>query len=899
MFGDFINDNDLDIHDHKSPAFESRSFHQEGYRIVTSTILNHMNTLIIDPDLDVRKAASDALATLALYIKPEDIAAMILTIPLRLTHSKNNGNNESSNGTAGVATAGTKQNNDSAANDDLHITATNLLGDIASLDSNQIPPSLVAQYITPSIVSICEHASFRVRRAAVQALPRVVHGSSIIDIEQNLLPCFERLSEDDMYRVRKSVGECLVDMSRSLMLLPSSPLAKESTTGNDDDGDKYSNLSEVEVMEAMMSMRRQKLVPICTKLLVDENKLVRNGMMQFLGPFIASFYPLTGGRNKVNKYNNNKNSESGIINMLSDSGKENRVGGMGVQFFPHANGMVSRLNPDSISEPASTKKDSTENHQDYLLDSKEHLESLLPTFLEKCHNDAKSLVMILHHREAIPVSTKDAKIVIDQLLPPYVELSTITTGDDNVDAEMRVYCAYSLPAVVLLLGKDGWDRSLKNCFLALITGQHDGNNAMSVPLPVKRCLASSFHTVCHVLGQQVLKGSSEDKSSKIDLLSIFENHFLRDTDDTVRLNVIRNLTSFLSLLSFSKRSKYLPMLYEIITGDAMLASKRKNALNPMILNWRQRDMIAQILPNLIILFKPSQVRQYIWPIVKILMSDSVNLVRENVEWSIPIIIRCYETKKCRYDNDDIDVAAKFSSEACNEVFVFLKATLLDNKPPSASSSTSVSYGKTKTSGSFSKRQSYCRVLTAIALILRLNDKEKRRQRKKEQREEKLDFPPHAFYNLSSDEYRHVYRVLQDLLLPSAIVMKDDRVTNVRLALAKCLRAMPPEIRDNGEVGVVLSTLEEEIQTWEGGGGQYIDGSSPNPPVVSPTKSSPTNNGTSLKKKSPAIRSQEDDVNADEATQRAIERGIQQAEEDEQRIKQKGTDGDDSTSLASI
>lgn len=892
MFGD-ITDDDFDIHDHKSKQFQTRSFNDEGYRIVTSTILNHLNTLITDPDVDVRKAASDALATLALYIKPDDIGAMILPIPLRLAHSANNNDNQNSAG------PGSKQNekesgNNSTFNDDFHITATNLLGDIASLDSNQIPPSLVSQFISPAILSLCKHSSFRVRRAAVQALPRVVHGSSIDDIEKNLLPCFQRLSNDEMYRVRKSVGECLVDMSRSLMLLPSSPNSAKPTVGGED---KYSKMNENEVMEVMMSMRRTKLVPICTKLLADSNKFVRNGMMQFLGPFIASFYPLAGGNSNVNQYNKTNYYDSGIINMLSDERKENRIGGMGVQFFPHANGMVSRLNPTSISAPAVAKKESSTNSVDYPLDSKEHLESLLPPFLEKCHNDAKSLVMILHHRERFPISKADAKIVFDTLLPPYVELSTITTGDENIDAEMRVYCAYSLPAVILLLGKNGWDNSLKKCFLALITGQTGVEDPSTVPLPVKRCLASSFHTICHVLGQQALKGSSEEKSSKTDLLSIFETHFLRDTDDTVRLNVIRNLPSFLSLLSFSKRSKYLPILYEIITGDAMLASKRKNALNPMILNWRQRDMIAQIIPNLIILFKPSQVRQYIWPLVKILMSDPVNLVKENVEWSIPIIIRCYETKKCKYDNDDIDVASKFSSEACNEVFVFLKATLLDNKPPSASSSsTSVSYAKIKTSGSFSKRQSYCRVLTAVSLILRLNDKEKRRLRKKEIKDETLDFPPHSFYNLSSDEYRHVYNVLQGLLLPSAIVMKDDRVTNVRLALAKCLRVMPPNIRDNGEVSVILSTLEEEIHTWQGGGGQYIDGNGPANSSPSKASTSTKTGGSATKKKPSPIPTSA----GDDATQRAIERGIQQAEEDEQRLKQKKViEGDDSTSMASI
>lgn len=868
MFGD---DADFDPNDNSQR--HARKYNEEGYRIVTSTILNHMNVLITDADIDVRKAASDALASLALYIKTNDVASTIMPIPLRLLHENiNSSNNDNNNNNSSNVTKQTEKNDE---NDDFLITATNLLGDIASLDSTQIPPALVAQYITPTIVSLSQHASFRVRRATVQSLPRVIHGSSINDMERNLIPCFVKLSEDDVYRVRKSVGECLVDMSRSLMLLPYLPKAREKDP-------IYSKMNNEQILEVVMEMRRHKLVSICMKLLKDSNKFVRNGMMQFLGPFIASFYLLEGKRNKID--GNDSTNTHGIVKILDGENKENKVGGISVQFFPHADGMVSRLNPSSISA-AAIKKYKTSKATNGTEDEKsaQYWESMLPQFLEKSYNDAKSLVLILRHKKRYPTSRKDIKIVTEKLLQPYVDLASAAFGDENVDAEMRVYCAYSLPAVVLLLGQDGWHTSLKKCFLELIMGNNGSalsEESISVPLPVKRCLASSFHTICHVLGSDALKGSEKD------LLPIFESSFLRDGDDTVRLNIIRNLPSFFSLLSHSKRSKYLPVLYEIITGDAMLASKRKNAMNPMILNWRQRDMIAQIIPNLIILYKPSQVREYIWPIVKILMSDSVNHVREHVEWSIPVILRCYETKKCKFDCDDISAASKFSAEACNEVFVFLKATLLDSNPNANQSN---GFVKVKTSGSFSKRQSYCRVLCAVALILRLNDREIRRQRRKDLK----DLPLHPFYNLSSDEHTHVYHILRELLLPSAIVMKDDRVTNVRLALAKCLRVMPKLIRDQGEVKVVLSTLEDEIYTWEGGGGQYIDGIKPSPP--SPSSKQSKHESLAVNQLKTNISPKRPISIAD--AQAAIERGRLRAEEDEMHLRPDY--GDEDGTLASI
>lgn len=825
MFGD---DKKFNLEDKSS--IKNRVYNEDGYKIVTNTILNHINNLITDPDMDVRKATSDILATLALYIKPDDVPSMILPIPLRLARDGNI--------RVGGAIKLHAEKEDNGV-DELRITACNLLGDIATLDPDQVSPLVVARYITPAIISLCENNSFRVRRASVQALPRIVNGSTIADAHRNLLPCFARMSEDEMYRVRKSAGECLVDMSRSLMLLPTCAASTElSDTDLEEEGEKRSSFSSMdrnELKEAMRELRRRTLIPICTHLLKDSNKLVKHGMMQFLGPFIASFYPLEGGLD-------DSKEDDGIINLLGKSDKDVSVGGMGTQFFPHANGMVSRLNPSNVSsvitkEPSPTEPPST--------DSMEYFESRLPIFLEKYHNDAKSLAHILNHRDKHPVSQNDAIAVDRYLLPSYVDLATIHTGDENIDAEMRVYCAYSLPAVVLLLGKSGWDKSLRDCFLALTIGwdgksvENDGSETIQpVPLPVKRCLASSFHSLCHMLGPYSLKATSEIKAKKRDLLSIFEMQFLRDTDDTVRLNVIRNLPSFLALLSHSKRSKFLPILYEIITSDAMLASKRKNALNPILLNWRQRDMIAQILPNLIMLYKPRQIRQYLWPILKVLLADSVNLVRENAEWSLPVLFRRYELKNCQNELDDTNSpslsteATRFSVEACDEILVHLKLTLLDNKALASTKANSLS-----SCGAFSKRQGYCRVLAATALALRLNSKDRRRK--------PLDgsLSSHPFYNLNSDEYRHIYRLLKEYLLPPGVVMRDDKVTNVRLTLLKTLRIVPPEIRDHGEVSIVLNTLEEEVQTWEGGGGQYLNGGGPDSPSRPSSASHATENTT--------------------------------------------------------
>lgn len=870
MFGDDPNfDPKARLSDHRTPPI----YNDGGYAIATVKLVSYMNTLLSDPDIDVRKAASDALATLALYIRSKDIPSVILRIPLRLVQDDK-------------VRKTPKQTDKSSESfsDDLCITACHLLADVASVSPEQVTPFMVSKHISPTIRNLCKHDNFRVRRAAVQALPRVISGSTLDDVTSTLIPAFVQLGMDESYRVRKSVGECLVDVSRSLMLLTKgkhtlTTIDDEASNSGDHDNRKTGEMSKRELKIAMRRLRRDSLTPICTKLLQDNHKAVKYGMLQFLGPFIASFYPLDDGDDEVDGDDND-----GIIGIL-DGNKDNEVGGMGSQFFPHANGMVTRLNPESVSSPVTMPGiiQAQVQEKTFSPNSKEYLESLLPEFLEKRHNDAKSLVSILRHREKTKIDQDDIAMIESKLLPSYVELANINTGDENSDAEMRVYCAYSLPAVVLLLGSDGWEKSLKTCFLKLLIGSNDtlrnkdtAASASIVPLAVKRCLASSFHTTCNILGQQAFQATAEEKNNKRDLLSMFEYSFLRDQDDTVRLNIIRNLPSFLSLLSFSKRSKYLPMLFDIICGDTMLASKRKNSLNPILLNWRQRDMIAQILPNLIVLYRPDQVRQYLWPIVKLLLSDSVNLIRENVEWSIPILLRSYEYNSCLLGREDTNAVKIFCQESCNEVFIFLKATLLENKPTS---------NRTATCGAFSKRQSYCRILSAMALILRLNEDRGMKRTKNDESKENKPYPIHPYYDLTREAYRHLHHLLRTLFLPPALLMKDDKVTNVRLTLAKSLRVMPADISDRGDVHVILRTLEDEIETWEGGGGQNMQVESPK----IKTDDASVNNATNL-------------VAAPKTgTDLKIEgsKDMQVDSQDDKKAPKVGANEDDSMSLASI
>ena len=75
------------------------------------------------------------------------------------------------------------------------------------------------------------------------------------------------------------------------------------------------------------------------------------------------------------------------------------------------------------------------------------------------------------------------------------------------------------------------------------------------------------------------------------------------------------------------------------------------------------------------------------------------------------------------------------------------------------------------------------------------------------------------YGVMTQYERDQFRVvlLRDLL-PPALEMAVDCVANVRLTLTKCLKVLPQDVRQEGRVEDVLSTLEEELMTWDVGAG---------------------------------------------------------------------------------
>jgi serine/threonine-protein phosphatase 4 regulatory subunit 1 len=775
-----------------------KMYDSEGYKVVTGVIAGHLQTLLMDPDVDVRRSASDTLAGLAFHIRKDDVAAVILPIPLKFLRQQTGNSNQPTKG---------KKNRDQqqqstqeeGLTEELRITAANLLAELGGAGENEaIPRDLVRELILPAVLTLCRDPGFRVRRAAAQALPRVLGGTSVEDARNKILPAFTALSKDEVYRVRKSTGECLVDMSRSMMIL-----VKTNDPSN------------------INALRRQTLIPIAENLLADSNKFVRHGMMQFLGPFLASFYPFVYSALKT------------ILPGTSESDGSNHSG-IVAQFFPQASSMVSRLNSSAAattSAPTPTLSVIDHARETPLI---KELQQTLPHFVHSGRASSISLKAVVTHRSKDPPDPEDIEAVMGQLLDHFTGLAKVNTGDDNTDAEMRVYCAYSYPAVVLLLGPENWEGRLKDCFKTLLNPNYhseEKNEATPPPLPVKRCLASSLHTVAHILGSEIAAS---------DILPIFCDHFLTDTDESVRLNMIRNFPTLLaSMLDAPLRNQYILQWCETVRGEEVLGALKRSATNPLVLNWRQRDYVSRSLSDLIVMVDAVFAYNHLWPILKLVLTDSISLVREDAIWAIPILLKSFAIENIL----DLDGATSHKAKdmwsvgACQEVIKWLKETILKVMNGSKGK------GSNGKAGNFSQRQLYCQVCTAMALALRFGDglmdpddpvmeleaKFSSNLQARNSRTMIAEFGPYR--KLTNGERKHILRLLIDDLLPVALEFKDDRVTNVRLALRKTLLLMPDDVAELPAVKETVQCLQEEVETWESFDG--ID--SPMPPPVQPMK----------------------------------------------------------------
>lgn len=184
----------------------------------------------------------------------------------------------------------------------------------------------------------------------------------------------------------------------------------------------------------------------------------------------------------------------------------------------------------------------------------------------------------------------------------------------SVDAEIRLYCAYNFPAVVLTLGYECWGM-LREAYITLC---HD------LDAKVRRTLAYSIHEVAQMLpAADVMK----------DLVPLF-NLFLKDIVQ-VRFGVMKNFAKFLSVLDKEVQNKYLDLITNI--DDMDIVDDNDGASN-----WRFREVLASELVPISRLYEAHAVETLLMPLCLNLMQDSVAAVRTVAYKSVAEIMQRLE-----------------------------------------------------------------------------------------------------------------------------------------------------------------------------------------------------------------------------------------------------------------
>ncbi|CAN0278923.1 unnamed protein product, partial [Discosporangium mesarthrocarpum] len=192
------------------------------------------------------------------------------------------------------------------------------------------------------------------------------------------------------------------------------------------------------------------------------------------------------------------------------------------------------------------------------------------------------------------ISTLPGDAVTEDLVQYFTSTAIEHSGDPGADADLRLYCAFSFPAVVLTLGAGRWGL-LREAFESLV---RDHNWC------VRKTLSHSLHEVAKVLKTQDVEE---------DLIPCMEA-FLRDVEE-VRLGVMKHLAQLFEHMSPPTREQHLGLLAEILQTTSPF-------------NWRLRELLAGQLPDLAPLLSPDVVFSMVVPVAFTLLNDAVSIVRE-------------------------------------------------------------------------------------------------------------------------------------------------------------------------------------------------------------------------------------------------------------------------------
>lgn len=238
------------------------------------------------------------------------------------------------------------------------------------------------------------------------------------------------------------------------------------------------------------------------------------------------------------------------------------------------------------------------------------------------------------------LATLPQEHITPSLLRYYTSMAVSSEDSaEPADDELKLFCAFSFPAVALTLGNERWSE-LSPTFTSLVR---------DAQWQVRRTLSFSLHEVAKILGPEL---AEKELLGTFDLL-------LHDLDE-VKAGVITHLGNFLDQLGPPCRESYLPILKEIHASSTPT-------------NWRFREILASQLPLLGTLFTPPATFSVVVPLVFELLNDSVACVRETTYEAVGVLVKRLGQSEVAWRDELLKKVVEFgTATSYQERKVFIK-----------------------------------------------------------------------------------------------------------------------------------------------------------------------------------------------------------------------------------
>jgi len=224
------------------------------------------------------------------------------------------------------------------------------------------------------------------------------------------------------------------------------------------------------------------------------------------------------------------------------------------------------------------------------------------------------------------ISTLEGLRVNERLVENYLHMADSNVNSLGTDSEIIHACAFNFPAVVLTLGPSKWPLLVK-LFQTLVKSNDK----------VRKPIACSLHEIAKIIG--------EERAEK-DLVVVLER-FLKDTNDEIKYGAIQNLAFFLKVFRMEKRENMVDIFLDLQKDPK---------------KWRIRELIANQIDKLTLIFSPETTFRIIAPISFKLCSDTVAFVREEASRKIHAVLKAVYNSEEVYRISVIENIKGFSQD---------------------------------------------------------------------------------------------------------------------------------------------------------------------------------------------------------------------------------------------